>query len=335
MQQSLHGDCEISYTVSDDLLVKSVSHMRDCKNRRYKLLDDYRGHRCDMDWKEPQKKESTDGLFSVASTTYKLKKNGGSYTIESMETSQALISQLYQTEGMTQHVRVLVSSKLVAQRSSSGDISASGETIDNLYYEFADSEYKWNQDRDLKAREPFFSMGSYFEDDQQTLKAALMKTMNVIYSGLHSHNNPTDHDEVQKKHKNNIESAYMILFAMDYSTLKSVHDDLFLDKSDKGIWMANMFNEYLGNTGTTASAMVVRDLILENKFDNHRDAARVLSAVAFHIRRPNTQLVREYEKLLTHDAEAWLKMAIPLSFSHLVKMTCARAGKSIFAYFFL
>ena len=33
-------------------------------------------------------------------------------------------------------------------------------------------------------------------------------------------------------------------------------------------------------------------------FQNDRDAARVLTAVAFHIRRPNKQLVREFEQLL-------------------------------------
>ena len=57
------------------------------------------------------------------------------------------------------------------------------------------------------------------------------------------------------------------------------------DKSDLGVHKSNLFNEYLGNAGTTAAALVVRDLILENKFDTERDAGRILTAVAFHIRR--------------------------------------------------
>ena len=75
-------------------------------------------------------------------------------------------------------------------------------------------------------------------------------------------------------------------------------DEFLADKSGKGIWMSNMFNEYLGNTGTTASAMVVKDLIKGKKFANDRDAGRILTSVPFSIRRPNKQLVKEYEELL-------------------------------------
>ena len=39
-----------------------------------RFLDDWRGHRCghDMDWKDPQKKTHTDGLWSGANTQYHL-----------------------------------------------------------------------------------------------------------------------------------------------------------------------------------------------------------------------------------------------------------------------
>jgi hypothetical protein len=50
----LHGECDITYTVTDDMVYKSVSHMRDCKNRNYRFIDDYRGYRCDVDWTNPQ-----------------------------------------------------------------------------------------------------------------------------------------------------------------------------------------------------------------------------------------------------------------------------------------
>ena len=90
-----------------------------------------------------------------------------------------------------------------------------------------------------------------------------------------------------------------------------------------------MFHEYLSSTGTTASAMVIKDLVMENQFDNDRDAGRVLTSVAYHIRRPNTQLVKEYEALLNWGgAKRFVKMAIPLSFGHLVQMTCKRAGNA-------
>merc|ERR1740129_2333704 len=56
----------------------------------------------------------------------------------------------------------------------------------------------------------------------------------------------------------------------------------------------------------------------------------ILTSIPFSIRRPNKQLVEEFEALLNlADAERFLKMAIPLAFSHLVKVTCLRADGPI------
>ena len=77
--------------------------------------------------------------------------------------------------------------------------------------------------------------------------------------------------------------------------------EFFNDKSEKGVWMSNMFNEYLGNTGTSASALVIKDLIMSKKFANDRDAGRILTSIPFSIRRPNKQLVEEFEALLNWD----------------------------------
>merc|ERR1711899_223061 len=327
-EKSLHGDCEVSYTATENMIIKSVSHMADCKNRKYRLIDDWRGYRCDMDFKNPEKKTSVDGLFSMANTVYKMKKEGGQYVIEGMATTSALIAQFYETEGMSHFAHANLTSVLLGKRASPNDISVSGETLTDLAYEFEDAQaYKWNKDRDLKAREPFLSSGNYYEDDMGTLRGAVKKILTNLFTNLHKHE--TDEASIQKAHKMSIEAAYPALFAMDYSTLKNQAEEFFADKSEKGVWMSNMFNEYLGNTGTTASAMVIRDLIMAKKFNNDRDAGRILTSVPFSIRRPNKQLVKEYAQLLTWGgAERFLKMAIPLSFSHLVKVTCMRAGSA-------
>jgi len=324
-EKSIHGDCEVAYAVSAGQIVKSVSHMADCKNRKYRLIDDWRGYRCDIDYKNPQIKKSVDGLYSMANTVYKIDKVGGKYVIKAMATSSSLIAQMYEVAGMSHFAHVNITSVLVAQRSSPGDISVSGEKITDLSYEFEDSEYKWNTNRNLKAREPFLSSGNYYEDNFGTLKAVVKKVLDNAYTNLHKLS--IDDAFIQKAHKLGIEAAYPALFAMDYNTLKGMADEFFADKSEKGVWMSNIFNEYLGNTGTTASAMVVKDLILAKKFANDRDAGRILTSVPFSIRRPNKQLVQEYEALLNwNGAERFLKMAIPLAFSHLVKVTCMRAG---------
>ena len=85
---------------------------------------------------------------------------------------------------------------------------------------------------------------------------------------------------------------------MNYDTLKSLGEEYLGDASEEGVTKSNMFNEYMGNTGTVASAMVIKDFIMQKKFNNDRDGGRVLTSMPFSIRRPSKQLVEEYEKLL-------------------------------------
>merc|ERR1712008_136371 len=125
MGKSLHGDCEVSYAVTEGQVIKSVSHMADCKNRKYRLIDDWRGYRCDMDYKNPEKKESVDGLYSMANTVYKIEKVGGNFVIKGMATTSALIAQFYETEGMSHFAHANMTSVLVAQGAAQNIIPSS------------------------------------------------------------------------------------------------------------------------------------------------------------------------------------------------------------------
>ena len=97
--------------------------------------------------------------------------------------------------------------------SLAGDISVSGDTVTDLDYEFADTEFAWNKDRDLRGREPFFSSGEYFEEDQAALKGAFEQGFEMMLSNLGEHGH--DDAEVQKQHKHGVQSLYFILSAMD------------------------------------------------------------------------------------------------------------------------
>ena len=57
------------------------------------------------------------------------------------------------------------------------------------------------------------------------------------------------------------------------------------DKSDTGVVKSKIFVELLASVGTSASALVIRDLVMENKFDNDRTAALSLTKVPFHVRK--------------------------------------------------
>ena len=70
-----------------------------------------------------------------------------SFSILGMATTSALIAQFYETEGMSHFAHANMTSVLVAQRASPGDIAVSGETITDLSYEFDDAAYAWDKTR--------------------------------------------------------------------------------------------------------------------------------------------------------------------------------------------
>ena len=90
--------------------------MKDCTNRKFRFLDDWRGYRCNVDWKNPQKKEGTDGLYSQATSAYKIE--GGS--VKAMMTQGSLVGNMYEAEGMSHFAVVNMTAILIDEKSSSG-----------------------------------------------------------------------------------------------------------------------------------------------------------------------------------------------------------------------
>jgi len=197
-------------------------------------------------------------------------------------------------------------------------------TADSLEYEWEDSAYTWDTARDLKAKEPFFASG-FFYDQGADVKGSLMAALNKQKELLGDHGN--DKGTVRKAHMFGIDNMMPLMSAMNYDTLMGIYVQLFKDKSEDGVMKSNIFTELLGSTGTTAAAMVIRDLVKDRKFDNCRDTARVLISVPFHIRRPNRQLVEEFAQLGSADLKCeFAERAWPVVMGHLVRMTCARAN---------
>ena len=98
------------------MVYKAVAHMKDCTNRKFRFLDDWRGYRCNVDWKNPQKKEGTDGLYSQATSAYKIE--GGS--VKAMMTQGSLVGNMYEAEGMSHFAVVNMTAILIDEKSSSG-----------------------------------------------------------------------------------------------------------------------------------------------------------------------------------------------------------------------
>jgi len=320
-EQTIHGECGVTYTVTTDTIYKSMNLDSDCPNRPVRRVDDIGGYDCE---REDQNKAA--GLVSASNTVYSYKSSGDGFKITSLRTSGAFVAQMYETEGVSYIAMVNSTATLIDDKVSPGGLTGGSNTINSLAYTFADTAYQYNVDRDLKAVEPFLATGCLYEDaSQAALKDFLLTLISKQEDLLNAHGN--EPETIQEAHTFGIDKISPVMAHMEYATLMQIFDELIGDKSTSGVMKSNIFTELLGSTGTTASAMVVRDLLVNNRFDNCRDASRVLISVPFHIRRPNTQLVAEFEKLMTVETECeYIKEAIPLVLGHLVKETCTKAG---------
>eukprot|EP00090_Calanus_glacialis_P016360 TRINITY_DN2561_c0_g1_i1.p1 TRINITY_DN2561_c0_g1~~TRINITY_DN2561_c0_g1_i1.p1 ORF type:complete len:1526 (-),score=363.79 TRINITY_DN2561_c0_g1_i1:68-4645(-) len=333
----LHGDCKVQYTVNNNMISKSVSHLRDCKHRKYRIVDNFRGYRCDGDWsmeawdmygKEMEGRNDPEPIYSSANTLFVVEKKGDRFQVNKMVLSGTVAAQYFESTGASSFIHVNRSLTLVDIRNSDGSIQPSGTvTLDDLSYEMSDGDYKWNKDRNLKEKEPFFSSGEYFKEDQVTLQGAIVKILDMIWESftLHDVNQPN----MDKLHKFGAGSAMPILYAMNYDSLMDVFTQLKGDTSEAGVAKQNMFREFVAEAGTSAAAIFIKDAVLSNLFDSNSDAARAVTGLAFHIRRPNVQLVNEFAAILESDRHGLVEMAGPLALAHLIQRTCNLAGNAM------
>lgn len=126
------------YVVGSDAIRKTTVHHKDCENRKWRMVDDFRGFMC-------QRGEGAGYPSSSASVNFIIEKKGSGYQVNAMVATSSLIVQMYEEEGSAQAVFTNSTSILKNVRSSPGDISVSGDTITDISYEFSDGDYKWNQ----------------------------------------------------------------------------------------------------------------------------------------------------------------------------------------------
>ncbi|QQP50306.1 Putative LOC100868636, partial [Caligus rogercresseyi] len=298
------GECQTLYSVTGDKIVKSVTHTKDCKNRVNVLVDDWRGYRCHIDPENPESRENPNGLYSASNTVMMVERKGDRFLPKAIVGSSSVVAQFFGDEGVS----------FVAHSNSPGDIVVNGETITDLRYEFEDKDYTWKNDRDLKTRE-------FFEDEMPNLTEFVKKRLS---KQSYIFNEMSDEKAyLSQAHYYGLNNIYPAMVEMDYNALKV---NLRADKSEEGIRKNNLFNELLGSLGTSSATILIRDMIMENKFDNYRDVVRILTSVPFHIRHPNHQLIKELEVLYDYNGNQIVKDSVPLVIGHLARVTCERAG---------
>ncbi len=201
-----------------------------------------------------------------------------------MVTTGTFLAQFYGVAGYAQAIYTNQTSTVIERKRITSTIDVPNEAfiINDLAYEWDDKEYKWNVKRDLKAREPFFASGFHYEADQEKIRRALLEGLQaqkVIMEELDESDKAT-----QFAHQAGINSIMSLASGLDYSSLKSMAEHLFEDKSGSGVAISDMFADLLGSAGTTAAALVIKDLILDKKFPSETKAAKVLTTIPYHIR---------------------------------------------------
>merc|ERR1719211_638539 len=332
-EKTVQGECDVKYTVSPTAIYKSVVHARDCKKRPIRVRDDWGGWHCNR----AEAKEEMDGLVSNTNTIFNLEDDGSSYKIKEIVMYGAIVSQMFEVEGVSHLSVTNVTHKLIRDGSTGSPISVSGNTYNTLAYEFTDGNLQWDSNRNLKAKEPFFSSGQYMSDldgntAQNVFKGMIEKFINNM-EALENRGGITE-DSMKKAHFVGINRLAVPVFAMDYNGLKGLYNELKGDTSEKGVEKFQIFRELLGAAGSSPAAVLVKDFIEQGELED-RDAARMLSSIPYHLRFPSKSLLADNEMGALFDMvpnlgldKRFTKMAIPLALGHLVRRTCERAGET-------
>lgn len=353
-EKNLHGDCFVRYTYEDNeefadfkVIHKSVAHLKDCVNRRYRHHDNLNGKACNADPKMEEKFRKvlqnpenaqdyasamiqsytpTEPLFSEATTSFFLYPvNGDIYKIERMFSFGNVIVQPFSEEGAT-FTTVSNSTMILKEiHAITADIEVTGDLHENVEFQFEDGEWAWNNPLDLKEREHLYSIGYYLDETQDTLKDTLEKGIeNFVTEMIKYKTQHYTQDEINRMHTAGIQRLFTVMIPLNYDSLVALKDKYFKETSEKGIFERNVFTELLPMAGTNPAAVLIFDMLKNKEFETDADAARILTSVPFHIRKPTQTLVQYYDPLLNmaDSMETFTKMAIPLTFAHLVRRTC-------------
>ena len=105
------------------------------------MRDDWGGHQCDRE----HHKEEMEGIVSSSNTIFNLENDGGSaFKIKEIVMYGAIVSQMFEVEGVSHLSVTNVTHTLIRDGSSGGDIQPSGTTYTSLAYDFNDGNLQWD-----------------------------------------------------------------------------------------------------------------------------------------------------------------------------------------------
>jgi len=136
--------------------------------------------------------------------------------------------------------------------------------------------------------------------------------------------NDKTRENIDNLHKHGILVLKPFLMKLNYDSLYSLKERIFSEAEDvrDGVLAKNLFREIVSATGSNPSALLVKEMVMKEEYENDFTAARELLAVPQHIHRPTQNLVASFKELLDFDGGNFVQMAARLAYATLVRRTC-------------
>jgi hypothetical protein len=217
------------------------------------------------------------------------------------------------------------------------EFEVTGTTFEDLHYVWY-QEQNWDSDVDLSEQEmfynnefaqfqSFYAMDADIVDDQQTIQDLFYVAMQDFLDVYTADNiNDKTKENINNLHKNGILVLTPYLMKMNYDSLFNIKERFVAEAEEvrNGDLAKHLFRELVSATGSNPSALLVKEMVMKQEYENDFTAARELLAIPFHIYRPTQKLVEEFKELMEFDGGDFVKMAAPLAYSILVRRTCER-----------
>ena len=298
---------------------KSVSHMKDCRKRNFRLFDNSGSRTCNIlrdDGHEHAEVVNnmhsdvmyhTEPIHSTSMTTYLMKElEPEIMEIQKIYSAGAVVVQKFTEKGPT-HVTLAnrTLTLLEVRGVSSLENVPKPVVFEDLEYHWMEDKTLWNDPTtidDLKKKESFFHNGFTFDEPQTELMETLKTKIKEFAEELDHYHDPVKNTEeaVRKLHEYGVHKLLPFFHALDYNSIMALKDFYLNLHNIEKMKTRDIFFELLPVTGTWPAALVIQNMIIKDDLKSDIDTARLLTSIPFHV-EPVKALVEEYFKLVTSD----------------------------------
>merc|ERR1712172_468775 len=287
-EMTVHGECDYEYVFTKDStarygeITKTTSHMRDCRNRNYRISYVDELECCNLSDRD---QGNGDRVFEngVFDRKYVKEEEPKNFKINKIFSSGHVVISQYMTEdemltgqrkGLTQYAwtnRTLYLKEVKAL----GGLESVQNPIeqDNLEYKYKDDKVlKWDEDisvDDLKKKEAHYYSGyNRLEESQDKIIQALKNKIHMYVEEMITYHDIDGNREevIEKLHKYNVATLLTFFRSLNYDSFMTLKDYyLQLERTgDDNKYEKDLFFEILPITGSWASAMAVKDIVKNN-----------------------------------------------------------------------